>query len=107
QRCAPRGAFPRLQRVPPRPLHLPVLRRGVSVFGADVRTRDSALARWSDELVEHRHGLRALQHGQGNSLRIKPRRPPKEPKLNELLAAKRAFPPGYLHESWMDYLYWD
>jgi 5-methylcytosine-specific restriction endonuclease McrA len=45
--------------------------------------------------------------GKGNSLRIKPRRPPKEPKLNELLAAKRAFPPGYLHESWMDYLYWD
>lgn len=27
--------------------------------------------------------------------------------LNELLAAKRAFPPGYLHESWRDYLYWD
>jgi len=45
--------------------------------------------------------------GKGNSLRIKPRRMPKEPTLNELLAAKRAFPPGYLHESWMDYLYWD
>ena len=45
--------------------------------------------------------------GKGNSLRIKPRRPPKEPTLNELLAAKRAFPPGYLHESWMDYFYWD
>ena len=45
--------------------------------------------------------------GKGNSLRIKPRRLPKEPTLNELLAAKRAFPPGYLHESWTDYLYWD
>ena len=45
--------------------------------------------------------------GKGNSLRIKPRRPRKEPTLNELLAAKRAFPPGYLHESWVDYLYWD
>ena len=43
----------------------------------------------------------------GNSLRIKPRRAPKEPTLSELLAAKRAFPPGYLHESWTDYLYWD
>ena len=42
-----------------------------------------------------------------NSTRIKPRRPPKEPTLNELLAAKRAFPPGYLHESWADYVYWD
>ena len=45
--------------------------------------------------------------GKGNSLRIKPRRLPKEPTPNELLAAKRAFPPGYLHESWTDYLYWD
>jgi len=45
--------------------------------------------------------------GKGNSQRIKPRRLPKEPTLNELLAAKRAFPPGYLHESWTDYLYWD
>jgi HNH endonuclease len=39
------------------------------------------------------------------STRFKPRRPPKQPTLNELLAAKRA--PGYLHESWTDYLYWD
>jgi 5-methylcytosine-specific restriction endonuclease McrA len=46
------------------------------------------------------------QHGQGQLVRIKPRRR-REPTLNELLAAKRAFPPGYLHESWMDYLYWD
>ena len=43
----------------------------------------------------------------GNSLRSKPRRQPKEPTLNDLLAAKRSFPPGYLHESWTDYLYWD
>ena len=42
-----------------------------------------------------------------SSTRIKPRRLPKEPTLGELLAAKRAFPPGYLHESWTDYLYWD
>lgn len=43
----------------------------------------------------------------GNSLRIKPRRPPREPTPTELLAAKRAFPPDHLHESWTDYLYWD
>jgi 5-methylcytosine-specific restriction endonuclease McrA len=42
-----------------------------------------------------------------SSTRIKPRRLPKEPTLSELLAAKRTFPPGYLHESWTDYLYWD
>ena len=45
--------------------------------------------------------------GKGNSLRIKPRRQPKEPTHSELMAAKRAFPPGYLHESWTDFLYWD
>lgn len=43
----------------------------------------------------------------GNSLRMQPRRLPKEPTLNALLTAKRGFPPGYLHESWTDYLYWD
>ena len=42
-----------------------------------------------------------------NSLRIKPRRQPKEPTVGELLAAKRAFPPSHLHASWLDYLYWD
>ena len=42
-----------------------------------------------------------------DTTRIKPRRLPKEPTLKELMAAKRAFPPGYLHESWADYLYWD
>ena len=40
-------------------------------------------------------------------MRIKPRRPPREPTPSELLAAKRSFPPDHLHESWMDYLYWD
>jgi len=25
----------------------------------------------------------------------------------QLIAAKRMFPPNYLHESWLDYLYWD
>jgi 5-methylcytosine-specific restriction endonuclease McrA len=32
---------------------------------------------------------------------------PRTPTPHELLAAKRAFPPNYLHESWRDYLYWD
>jgi len=36
-----------------------------------------------------------------------PQRAPKQPSAGELMAAKRAFPPGYLHESWADYLYWD
>ena len=43
----------------------------------------------------------------GSSMRLKPRRPPREPTTSELLAAKRTFPPNHLHESWLDYLYWD
>ena len=97
-----------LQRVPARPLHLPVLRRGVSIFGADVRARRSALARrtqttWSNIVT----ACVPCNTGKGNSLRIKPRRPPREPTPSELLAAKRTFPPDHLHESWTDYLYWD
>ena len=32
---------------------------------------------------------------------------PSEPTTQELQENGRAFPPGYLHESWRDFLYWD
>ena len=32
---------------------------------------------------------------------------PFAPSINDLHTNGRAFPPNYLHESWMDYLYWD
>ena len=32
---------------------------------------------------------------------------PYPPSINDLHSAGRAFPPNYLHDSWMDYLYWD
>mgnify|MGYP000235105629 CR=1 FL=1 len=38
---------------------------------------------------------------------IKPIREPFEPTAHQLLAAQRHFPPNYLHESWLDYLYWN
>lgn len=38
---------------------------------------------------------------------MKLRRVPRKPTASELLNAGRKFPPNYLHESWMDYLYWD
>lgn len=38
---------------------------------------------------------------------MQPISPPRAPTPRELLAAKRLFPPNYLHESWNDYLYWD
>jgi 5-methylcytosine-specific restriction endonuclease McrA len=42
-----------------------------------------------------------------DKLRMKPMRAPREPTPSELLAAKRCFPPNFLHESWADFLYWD
>lgn len=41
-----------------------------------------------------------------NHTAMRPVREPRAPTAHELLAAKRAFPPNYLHETWLDYLYW-
>ena len=49
-----------------------------------------------------RKGARSLKQA-GMSLRITP----DQPNANQLLNAGRKFPPNYLHESWMDFLYWD
>jgi 5-methylcytosine-specific restriction endonuclease McrA len=35
------------------------------------------------------------------------RRVPRRPDAEELRNMGRKFPPGHLHESWLDYLYWD
>ncbi|SHH32118.1 HNH endonuclease [Marivita hallyeonensis] len=35
------------------------------------------------------------------------RKPPRQPGAQELLNMGRKFPPNYLHDSWMDFLYWD
>ena len=35
------------------------------------------------------------------------RKPPIEPEAEKLRNLGRKFPPNYLHESWMDFLYWD
>jgi 5-methylcytosine-specific restriction endonuclease McrA len=35
------------------------------------------------------------------------RRPPKRPAAEELRNIGRRFPPGHLHETWRDFLYWD
>ena len=39
--------------------------------------------------------------------RMVPRQAPRRPNMFELNERGRAFPPGYLHVSWQDYLYWD
>ncbi|MGZ9810690.1 HNH endonuclease [Pseudoroseicyclus sp. H15] len=35
------------------------------------------------------------------------RKPPRQPGAEELRNHGRKFPPGHLHESWLDFLYWD
>ena len=49
-----------------------------------------------------RKGSKSLRQS-GLSLR----KPPRQPGAEELRNMGRKFPPGYLHDSWMDYLYWD
>ena len=39
--------------------------------------------------------------------RLKLKRRPRRPDAMELRKIGRKFPPNYLHESWVDYLYWD
>ena len=36
-----------------------------------------------------------------------PSQKPYRPTVHELHRNGRAFPPNYLHESWLDFLYWD
>ena len=39
--------------------------------------------------------------------RMWPRQHPEQPSVQRLHNNGRLFPPGHLHESWLDYLYWD
>jgi len=39
--------------------------------------------------------------------KMHPSRTPDRPTVYELHSNGRLFPPNYLHESWLDYLYWD
>ncbi len=49
-----------------------------------------------------RKGARSLEEA---GMRLSRR--PKKPSMAELQAMARRFPPGHLHESWLDFLYWD
>ncbi len=39
--------------------------------------------------------------------KMHPRQAPYRPSMHDLHKNGRLFPPNYLHESWMDFLYWD
>ena len=36
-----------------------------------------------------------------------PQNKPRQPTMHQLQSQGRRFPPNFLHESWLDYLYWD
>ncbi|MGF7160973.1 5-methylcytosine-specific restriction endonuclease McrA [Rhodoligotrophos appendicifer] len=42
-----------------------------------------------------------------NQARMWPSHQPTRPTVHQLHANGRLFPPNFLHESWLDYLYWD
>jgi hypothetical protein len=50
---------------------------------------------------------RDRQSAEPGEARMWPARMPYQPTVNDLHQNGRRFPPNYLHESWMDYLYWD
>ena len=39
--------------------------------------------------------------------KMQPKRAPYAPNVHQLQAQGRRFPPNHLHQSWLDYLYWD
>jgi 5-methylcytosine-specific restriction endonuclease McrA len=47
-------------------------------------------------------GSKSLRHV-GSVLR----KPPRQPGAEELRNMGRKFPPNHLHDSWLDFLYWD
>ena len=49
-----------------------------------------------------RKGSKSLRRA-GMSLR----KPPRPPSAEELRNMGRRFPPNHLHDSWLDFLYWD
>jgi 5-methylcytosine-specific restriction endonuclease McrA len=40
-------------------------------------------------------------------IKMFPMQAPYQPTVHDLHNAGRAFPPSHLHQSWLDYLYWD
>ena len=74
-------------------------------FGANDLTFDqAALVRRRDGMAQCGRSLRSLQPAQVQSIR---HTASSHAGRKQLIAAKRMFPPNYLHESWLDYLYWD
>jgi len=111
-----------LQRAPLAPIRL-----RIGVHTGEVQLRDEG--NYIGPTINRTARLRDLAHGgqtvwgnvvaacspcnlrKGNltpqQARMFPRQPPFAPTVHQLHRNGRLFPPNYLHDSWLDYLYWD
>lgn len=79
-------------------------------FTADHLTFDHVKPRSIGGLTEWKNVVAACDPcnlRKSNRIDMRPLRAPFEPSSGQLISAKRMFPPNYLHQSWLDYLYWD
>ena len=98
-----------VQRVPARSLRLPVLlrRRTTSPSITSSRARKGGQTTWENVVA----ACSPCNLRKGNltpqQARMFPRQAPFAPTVHQLHRNGRLFPPNYLHDSWLDYLYWD
>jgi len=80
---------------------------GELTFGHVVPRASGGVTSWQNVVAacspcNLRKGCKSLHHT-GMNLR----KPPRQPAAEELRNMGRKFPPNHLHDSWMDFLYWD
>ncbi len=78
-------------------------------FRADALTFDHVIPRCDggETLWENVVAACVACNAEKDNQRRTPLKRPTKPTARELFAAQRDFPPNYLHESWVDFLYWD
>ena len=81
--------------------------RGELTFDHVVPRADGGVTSWENVVAacspcNLRKGAKSLRRA-GMSLR----KPPRAPGAEQLRNQGRKFPPNHLHESWLDFLYWD
>ena len=81
--------------------------KGDLTFDHVVPRASGGVTRWENVVAacsrcNLKKGSKSLRRA-GMSLR----RAPRQPSSEELRNSGRQFPPNYLHDSWMDFLYWD
>ena len=106
------GSASRLHKVQPFPARLPspantAAGRRTSRSTMSPRAPRAAARRGKTSSPPAPHVISARAGGRLKEAGMIPRRPPRRPTMYELQDHGRRFPPNHLHESWLDYLYWD